>query len=147
MTGRRQFGGVERLLPVAAWRDPRLGGQTLEQWAEDFIATKVDLRPKTRAGYRSLLHTRILPALGSMQIARIRPLDVRKWLATMAAECLSASRRRQALGLLGQIMTAAVANGVIGASPCAGVHGPPLPQPEPDYRTADEADRLLRAPP
>jgi integrase len=65
----------------------------------------------------------------------------------MAAERLSASRRRQALGLLGQIMTAAVANGVIVASPCAGVHGPPLPQPEPDYLTADEVDRLLTATP
>src|SRR5438309_2002606 len=145
MAGRRQFGGVDRLPSVPEWRDPRLGRQTLEQWAEDFIATKVDLRPKTRAGYRSLLDTRIIPALGAMQIARIRPLDIRKWLATMAAEGLSASRRRQALGLLGQIMTAAVANGVIVASPCAGVPGPPLPQPQPDYLTTEEVDRLLAA--
>jgi len=130
-----------------AWRDPLLERQTLERWAEEFIVTRVDLRPKTLAGYRSLLDTRILPDLGSLPIARIRQLDVRKWLAGMAADGLSPSRRRQALGLLGQIMRAAVADGVIVASPCTGIAGPPLPLPEPDYLTAAEVDRLLAAAP
>src|SRR5207237_10479660 len=31
------------------------------------------------------------------------------------------------------------------ASPCARIAGPPLPQPEPDYLTAEEVDRLLAA--
>jgi site-specific recombinase XerD len=109
------------------------------------MATKVDLKPKTTAGYRSLLDHRIVPTFGSVQIARIRQLDVRKWLAAMATGGLSASRRRQALGLLGQIMRAAVADGLIATSPCVGVEGPSLPQPQPDYLTVEEVDRLLAA--
>jgi integrase len=129
------------------WRDPRLGRRTLAEWASEFMATKVDLKPKTLASYRSLLENRIIPGLGSMPLARIRQLDIRKWLAGMSTEGLSASRRRQALGLLGQIMRAAVADGLIVASPCVGIDAPPLPQPAPDYLTTDEVDRLLAATP
>jgi integrase len=141
----RYLDGLRTDIDRGTWRDPRLGRRRLGDWAHEFMATKVDLNPKTLASYRSLLENRIIPGLGSMPLGRIRQLDVRKWLATMTTEGLSASRRRQALGLLGQIMRAAVADGLIVASPCVGVEAPSLPQPQPDYLTTDEVERLLAA--
>ena len=141
----RYLDAVRTDIDPGTWRDPRLGRRTLACWAHEFMATRVDLKPKTLASYRSLLENRILPGLGSMPLVRIQQLDVRKWLATMTTEGLSASRRRQALRLLGQIMRAAVADGLIVASPCVGVEAPSLPQPQPDYLTTDEVERLLAA--
>lgn len=122
------------------WRDPRLGKTLLRDWAETFMATKADLAPRTASGYRSLLRSRILPMFGSMQLVRIRPSDARRWLADMANDGLSASRRRQALGLLSQILDAAVADGIITTSHCSSV-------PEPDYLSPEEVERLIAATP
>jgi len=143
----RYLDGVRTDLDRGTWRNPRLGRETFRSWAEEFMATKVELRPKTAAGYRSLLDHRIMPTFGGMQLARIRPLDVRKWLAGMATEGLSASRRRQGFTLFGQIMRAAVADGLVATSPCVGIESPSLPQPEPDYLTSEEIDRLVAATP
>lgn len=87
------------------WRDPRLGKTLLQDWAETFMSTKADLAPRTASGYRSLLRSRILPALGTRQLIKIRPSDIQRWLADMANDGLSASRRRQALGLLSRSWT------------------------------------------
>jgi Phage integrase, N-terminal SAM-like domain len=72
--------------------------------------TTVHLKPKTRAGYESLLRTLILPELGRARLRDIDPLWVREWVAGLVGRGLSASRVRQAYRLLGSIMRAAVEN-------------------------------------
>lgn len=43
------------------WVDPEAGKITVAEFSERWYATTVALKPKTRAGYRSLLDSRILP--------------------------------------------------------------------------------------
>ena len=114
-------------------------------WAEEWLATAVHLKPKTVAGYRSLLRSRILPAFGQRALGDIRPADVRVWLASMRAAGLSPSRCRQAVHLLGAVLTTAVDDGLLATSPCAGVRLPPLPQAEMPFLTPAELQRLLAA--
>jgi integrase len=185
MSGRRQFGSIERLpsgrwraryrvdgrvvqtgrtfatkadagrfldgvradLDRGVWRNPQLGRVRFDVWVARFMATKQDRRPKTIAGYESLLRSRILPRFGSYELSKIRASDVAGWLADLGREGLSPSRRRQALMLLGQIMNAAVADGLLSTTPCAGIKPPPLPAPQPDYLTPDEVDALVAAAP
>ena len=118
---------------------------TLDGWAEQWLATAAHLKPKTLAGYRSLLRSRILPVFGPAPLDGIRPGDVRRWLAAMRASGLSPSRCRQAVHLLGMILQAAVDDGWLAASPCAGVRLPPLPQAEMPYLRPAQLQSVLEA--
>jgi hypothetical protein len=50
----RYLDAIRTDIDRGTWRDPRLGRRTLATWAQEFMATKVDLKPKTLASYRSL---------------------------------------------------------------------------------------------
>jgi hypothetical protein len=94
--------------PPADWPDPiglleeqaESGDTSLDAWAARWMASRVDLKPKTQVGYISLLRTQILPAFGSRPISRIRPIDVQEWIARMQNAGLSPSRIRQAASSL-----------------------------------------------
>ena len=66
------------------WLDPHLGKTTVREWSERWFATTVHLKPKTRAGYESLLRLHVLPAFGALPLNRIQPLDVRQWVAKLS---------------------------------------------------------------
>lgn len=108
------------------WVDPRRARVPFEDWAERWLATTVHLKPKTRAGYDSLLRTHILPAFGKTPLGAIEPQDVSGWVAGMDERGLSASRIRQAYRVLSAALKAAVVSRYIVSSPCIGVR---LPKP------------------
>ena len=67
------------------WIDPSLGRVTFGEWADAWAQTIVDLRPATVDQNLRLLRLYVLPAFGNVPLARITPLDVRAWLAQLAA--------------------------------------------------------------
>ncbi len=105
------------------WNDPSAGQATFTEWVEAWLPG-LDIKPKTRAGYESLLRSRILPAFGPVELRRIAPADVREWIAAMADEGLSASRIRQARQLLGTALGTAVTDGILGRNRVTGVKVP-----------------------
>ena len=58
------------------WIDPNLGKLTVAEWSQKWFPTTAALKPKTRAGYESLLRTHILPQLGPVPLSRLEPIDV-----------------------------------------------------------------------
>jgi len=76
-----------------------------------------------------------------MQVAAVRPIMIAEWVTDVSGR-LSASRTRQAYGLLQQIMKAAVANDLIGMTPCRGVKLPRLPDPDPKILTERQVARI-----
>ena len=98
--------------------DPRLGKKSFGEWAEEWLqAHSTSVKPRTVMGYRGLLDVHLLPAFGRMQLARIRPLDIQRFLGNMGNSGLSRSRVRQARQLLSMILNAAVDNGYIARNP------------------------------
>ena len=59
------------------WVDPALGKVTFADWSERWLATTVHLKPKTRAGYESLLRTHVLPTFGRVELKRIDTINAR----------------------------------------------------------------------
>jgi Phage integrase, N-terminal SAM-like domain len=51
--------------------EPRAGRITLGEYAKPWLAARVHLKPKTVAGYESLLKTRVLPRWGDVPLDRI----------------------------------------------------------------------------
>lgn len=131
----------------SSWVDPNLGKVPFDEWAERWLRTTVHLKPRTRAGYESMLRFRLLPAFGSMEIGDIRPIDVREFMSSLQGRGLSASSCRQTYHLLGTILRAAVEDGRLVTTPCVGIKLPRLPQVEMAYLSPPELRRLLEVMP
>src|SRR5215204_5109878 len=95
--------------------------QTVCDWAAEWMGfSAFTLKPKTVASYESLFKTRILPTFGADAVADIDGLMIRRWVAAMSGEGLSASRIKQAHSLLGQLFRSAVECGLLDHNPCDG---------------------------
>jgi len=109
---------VETDIDRGQFLDPRLGKKSFGEWSEEWLETREnEIKPTTFMSYRGLLNVHLLPAFGRTAMARIRPLDVQRFMAKMATAGLSRSRLRQARQLLSMILNAAVDNGYIGRNP------------------------------
>lgn len=104
--------------------DPRMGRTTFAQWAEDWLATTVHLKPKTQASYASILRTRVLPEFGPVRIAAVEQVDVRRFVAALADAGAEPGTIRNTFNVLRLVFGSAVSSGAIRSNPCAGVKMP-----------------------
>jgi integrase len=101
------------------WTDPTAGRETVTEYAERWMAARVNLKPLTREQYASLLKLYIVPKLGGYRLGRITPDIVRTWHAGLVLSARPGSTRpARAYRLLRTIMGTAEADGLIGRNPC-----------------------------
>ena len=117
--------------------------------AEAWFATKSERKPKTGAGYRSLLYMLVLPRWGNTAVSKVRFEHVQAWVADMRAsgvrspsKGLSASRVRQAHQLFSAVLGYAVRARYITSNPAKGVQLPRDPKRESLYLTHVEVEAL-----
>lgn len=134
---------VETDIDRGAWTDPRLGQVTIREWTERCLPTMTHLKPKTTAGYASLVHATILPVLGDVPLGRLRPIVVQEWVAGLTTRGLSASRVRQACRLLSQLLATAEDSGLIASNPCSRIRLPRLVESEPVILTHEQVATLV----
>jgi integrase len=126
------------------WVDPSAGAVPFEEYADDWFEG-LTLKPKTIAGYRSLLDSRIFPVLGRVELRRINPDLLRSWVADMAQDGLSASRMGQAKRVVGAVLSQAVEDGLIGRNPADTVKVPKTKSREQRYLAAEQVTDLADA--
>ena len=141
----RHLVDVEASKASGAYVDAARGRVLLSAFADEWMAGRAHLKPKTLAGYVSLLKTRLLPRWGTTPLAKITHSGVVAWVADMQAEGLSASRVRQAYHLLTSILDAAVRDSRLVRNPAAGVDLPRLRVVERRYLTHEQVATLGRA--
>lgn len=125
----------ERRMRSMEWTDPARAKVTVGEWSERWLET-LHVKPKTRAEYESLMRTAVLPRWGHVRLDQISTADVRGWVANVKGangKTLSASRSRQAYGMLSAMLDLAVEDGRLAknpAKPTAGKRGflPKLPK-------------------
>lgn len=99
--------------------DPRKSAETFGSVAEQWFATKQHRKPKTVAGYRSLLDTVVLPKWESVQLKGINYESYSTWLGALSVDGgqrgtgLSASRITQAHQLVGAVLKYAQRTGKV----------------------------------
>src|SRR5438552_604275 len=64
---------VEADLLRGLWVDPRAGQMTLEQYADEWLARKTNLRQRTHELYEHQLRAHIYPRLGPIELAKLSP--------------------------------------------------------------------------
>jgi len=124
--------------------EPRAGRITVGEYAKPWLEARVHLKPKTVAGYESLLRTRVLPRWSDVPLDRVTFDGVSAWVTAMVAEELSASRTQQAYHLLTSMLDDAVKGSRIPRNPARGVDLPRIVSKPGRYLThgqlADLAD-------
>lgn len=99
--------------------DPHKSAETFGSVAAQWFATKGHRKPKTVAGYRSILDTLVLPKWGEVPLKQIDYQAYSTWLGGLAVDgsqrgtALSASRIKQAHQLVGAVLKYAQRTGKI----------------------------------
>jgi integrase len=124
------------------WVDPAAGKVRYAGWSESWLAGLHSIKPKTLAGYESLLRSRVVPEFGEMELRRISTASVRSWVASMVEEGLSSARIRQALQVLHASLDVAVDDGLIARNPTDRVKAPRVEKRRQLFLTAFELGRL-----
>ncbi len=112
--------GERRKLSRDEWIPPRKlrdapKATTFGEYAERWLEHR-DLKPRTRAHYRSVLDKVILPTFGERPLKGITSEAVRDWYATLDRK--RPTRRSHGYGLLRTILATAVTDEKIAANPC-----------------------------
>ena len=111
-----------KLIDQGEWTPPQgrdqakaLAGVALREFAEGWLCQR-DLTPKTRALYRDLLNSRILPVLGDETLRAVTPATVQAWWAGLGKE--TPTRNTHAYQLLKAIYNTAREDKLITENPC-----------------------------
>lgn len=119
MSAEHWLGTEHALVAAGTWLPPslrRAGKQlTLATYSDQWLRRR-DLKPRSRAHYRSLLDRQILPALGSKPLHTISSEQVRDWWADLDSS--RPTTRAHAYGLLRTILQTAVVDEKITTNPC-----------------------------
>jgi integrase len=100
------------------WVSPSVGVDTFGAVAEQWMLTKAHRKPKTVAGYRSILDTLVLPRWGDTPMKSITYGELSSWLSSLGINGsqvgtgLSASRIIQTHQLMGAVFKYAVKAGL-----------------------------------
>jgi integrase len=115
------------------------------EWADEWLTTSVHLKPKTTAGYESILRNRVLPVFGETRVSAITQLDVRRFVADLAAAGDEPGTIRNTFNVLRLVFGTALGSGAIRTNPCAGVRMPRSTRDEMLFLQPEEILRLADA--
>ncbi len=137
----RQSADIQR----GEYLDPRHSRTRFREWAHQWLATTVHLKPKTSASYESILNARVLPVFGDMRIVSIDQAEVRRFIAELAEAGDKPGTIRNTFNVLRLVFGTAVGSGAIRTNPCTGVRMPKSLRTEMLFLTAEEVLTLVGA--
>lgn len=146
-------GDVTTKVVTGTWVDPDRSGVLFRVVAEKWFATKKLRKPKTVAGYRSLLDNLVLKRWGSIPLRDIEFEDIQEWVTLLCesggvrfeGRGLSASRAVQAYQVLGQVLRFAVKSKRLATNPAEEVELPSVISGERRYLTHLEVMKVAMA--
>ncbi len=115
----------------------------LSRWLEYQRARGI--RERTLDAYEGYIRREIIPAIGGLELAKVRPGHIRAVLAGVQQRGLSAATAAQVRSVLGSALRQAVGDGLIPANPVAAVKRPRVQRPEVHWPTSTQLVALLEA--
>jgi hypothetical protein len=140
----RRLTEVETSKLTGSYVDPRAGQITVGAWAEHWLDVQVQLKPTTRARYRSILDVHVLPRWGTIELSRVRHADVQKWVAELSTQRAAATVRK-VHRVLSQVLGTAVKDGRLARNVAEDVSLPRVRSKERLYLTHAQVTDLADA--
>ncbi|WP_372433876.1 tyrosine-type recombinase/integrase [Micromonospora coerulea] len=130
------MGGVVR----AAGTRPGVG-----DWAAQWFANQVQLKPSTRQRYASLLRIQVLPVWERVPLSAVTHADVGEWVRRMTQAGLAPSTVRQAHRVSSLLLALAVRDGRLTRNVAAGVRLPRVGRADKVFLTHAQVGELAAA--
>ena len=119
---------------------------TLTAWLAEWLTeNRRRLRPQTWARYEVLARHQLVPVLGDILLADLRPPHIRRLHTGLHEAGLSTTTQRHAHVMLGTALQAAVERGLMPSNPVRAVRAPRLAAHEKTILSREEAARLIEA--
>lgn len=125
--------------------DPNRSRVTVGDWAQQFLATKVDLKPSMHERYAGILRVNVLPQWGHVALADVTHSGVATWVADLSGTGLAPATVRQAHRVFSLALSAAVRDGRLARNPADHVPLPRIPHTEKVFLTVDQVEDLADA--
>ena len=104
--------------------DPRQGSRSFGEWADEWTATTVHLKPRTQVSYESILDAHLRPRFGTTPVARIDHAAIRAFVADLTRRGSKPGTVRNVFRVLSLVLETARRSGALGVNPAAGVKMP-----------------------
>jgi len=114
---------------------------SVAEWAEQWLATQVQLKPSTRNGYESIVRSAIIPRWGSTSLSGLSHAGIQKWLAEVSG-LAAPSTTRSYHRVLSIMLKYAVRDGRLSRNPADGVKLPRVVQRKHGYLTHAQVHQL-----
>jgi integrase len=124
------------------WRDPRLAKVTFGEWFERWWSSRV-VEPEGARNTRYMADKHVLPYWSGWTLASIGRLEVQSWVARMQREGKGAPLIHKAYGIFRKAMGDAVAEDILGRSPCRDITLPMVPRKIPKFYTVAEVQLIV----
>ena len=116
--------GVEADLMRGNWLPPQRSKETVALWAEKWMASKLNLKPKTKADYEVRLRAYVLPKWGDTPISKLTRNGIQQWVQELVSAGNGASTIHHAVGSLSRVLNEAVEAGALPSNPCQNISLP-----------------------
>lgn len=133
---------VEAAKNRGAFVDPRRQRITVGEWADQWLAGKANLAPKTRETYEMMIEGHIRPRWGTVAIGKVAHVDVQAWVAGIERAPATVHKIHQ---IFGQIMALAIKDGRLAVNPCAGIDLPRVGEAPKRFLTHAQVEQLADA--
>lgn len=121
--------------------DPAAGKVTVAEYAEQWRAQQLH-RDSTADRTARAIRLHILPRLGSLAIASVKPSHIRGWVKDRSTSLAASTLHMIYSGTLVPMFAAAALDRVIGASPCVGIRLPDVEDGQYYIATPDQVFAL-----
>ena len=129
------------------WLAPEAGQVRLDDYGERWLRER-KLRPRTRVVYMSIWRLHVVPFIGQLELAEIRPATVRSWRAALLKGGRSEGMAARSYALLRAILSTAVKHDeILSKNPCRLTGYDRWVVPERPTATVDQVDALAAAMP
>lgn len=112
---------VETDLVRGDWIDPKRGQELFGTWADKWLKTIADRKPKTRESYESIVERHLRPRYGQMPLAAIDYPMVLAFVSELREAGMAAKTVRNIRDVLRMIFRLAVRSGALKANPVVDV--------------------------
>jgi site-specific recombinase XerC len=133
---------VTTALGTGGYVDPNRSKTFVGAVADQWLASKLNLKATTRARYENALSVHVLPRWADMPLASVEHGAIQAWLGELAGAGQSGASVRKIHGVLSAILDFAVRDKRIPANPANGVSLPRVNSRRRRYLTADDVELL-----
>lgn len=138
----RWLDSVTTAVGTGGYVDPNRSKTSVAAVADQWLASKLNLKPTTRARYENALSVHVLPRWAGTPLASVEHGAIQAWLGELAAAGQSGASVRKIHGVLSATLDLAVRDKRIPANPANGVSLPRVNTRRRRYLTADEVELL-----